>query len=272
MDFSQLSVSTASIACIVITLIISIGLPVVASVFWNQKTNSGFISAALGAILFIVFAILLENILHYVVLSFFPGVIDSILSYALYGGFAAGLFEETARLVGMKVMKKRKELSRGTSIMYGIGHGGAESIIIIGLSYISNLSTAIAINNGTISSIFVEGNDEINATLYESISQLATLPPTTFLYAGIERVSAFALQVCLSYIIYRALRDSKVYLYFLAILLHAFVDSGTVLISSTNVSLTVIEALLFVFSAVLVYFISKEYKKEITNDNTGMVV
>ena len=54
---------------------------------------------------------------------------------ALVAGLFPGLFEETGRLVAFNtVLKKRK--NRETSISYGIGHGGFEVILILGITYI----------------------------------------------------------------------------------------------------------------------------------------
>lgn len=272
MDFSQFQVPTASIACMVISVILSIGLPVAACIYWRDKTKASLGSAVLGGLIFVAFALLLERFFHVLVFSQFGEAMNNTVIYALYGGFAAGLFEETGRLIAMKFMRKRSDLIRKESIMYGIGHGGIESILLIGMVYISNIATAISINNGTIEQLFIEGNDEINAAMYSSLSQLSTISPVTHIYGGIERISALALQICLSYIVYRAVRDSKIYLYFVAILIHAFVDAGIVLLSSTEISTAVLEAVLFVAVAILVYFTMKEYKKEQALDNTDMIV
>ena len=47
----------------------------------------------------------------------------NIWFYALYGGIAAGVFEETGRFTAMKFWMK-KSLSKESSFMYGVGHGG----------------------------------------------------------------------------------------------------------------------------------------------------
>lgn len=272
MDLSQLSISTSSIVCMFITLAIAMILPIAAFIVWRNKTGASMASALLGGLILVAFALILEQCLHMFVIAKFGELMQKTWFYALYGGLAAGLFEETGRLLAMKYLKKKNHLVQKESIMYGIGHGGFESILLIGMAYISNVATAMAIQNGTISSIFVDGNDEINEALYESLLGLCNTAPSTFIYSGIERISAFALQICLSYIVYRAIKDSQIYLYFVAILIHAFVDGGSVLLSKAIDSIAVLEAVLFVFVTVLAYFIIKEYKKERALDNTDMIV
>jgi hypothetical protein len=66
---------------------------------------------------------------------------------ALVAGLFPGVFEETGRLVAFKtVLRKRR--NRETSISYGIGHGGFEVILILGLTYIQYIAYAVMINTG----------------------------------------------------------------------------------------------------------------------------
>ena len=53
--------------------------------------------------------------------------------YALYGGLAAGLFEETGRLLAFRFILK-PHTARITALSYGIGHGGIEAFWVMGLS------------------------------------------------------------------------------------------------------------------------------------------
>ena len=64
-------------------------------------------------------------------------------------GFFPGLFEETGRFVAFKtLLRKRKQ--RETSISHGIGHGGFEVMLIIGLNLVSYIMMGLMINNGSI--------------------------------------------------------------------------------------------------------------------------
>ena len=61
----------------------------------------------------------------------------------------AGIFEETARFVSFKILKK---IFTGisTGLSYGIGHGGIESVLLAGFSMIAGLVFGILINTGNI--------------------------------------------------------------------------------------------------------------------------
>ena len=111
------NVSTASIIGIIVTLIISVGLPIALCIIVWRKTRARISSFFIGAATFIVFALILEQILHVVVLSAAPNLIKNIWLYALYGGLAAGIFEETGRFLAMKFCMKNN-LDKQNAIMY----------------------------------------------------------------------------------------------------------------------------------------------------------
>ena len=60
------------------------------------------------------------------------------MSYSLLvliPSLTAGIFEETARYVGFRYLIKDDTYEKG--LMYGAGHGGIESILIVGVSVLS---------------------------------------------------------------------------------------------------------------------------------------
>ena len=90
----------------------------------------GFSTAALvGAGCFIGYALVLEQLLHAAVFSLFPAITLYPAAYTAYGCLAAGLFEETGRLMGLSLLcKKDRDLALGVG--YGIGHGGVEAALL----------------------------------------------------------------------------------------------------------------------------------------------
>ena len=79
-----------------------------------------------------------------------------------------------------------------------------------------------------------------------------------FFMGGIERISAFSLHICLSYLVYKALKNSKMVYFYLAIFLHFVVDAATVLLSKT-VPIPVLEALLLISVLAVCVFVRKDY-------------
>ncbi|MGN0424385.1 MAG: YhfC family intramembrane metalloprotease [Acetatifactor sp.] len=249
----------ASIAGMAVSLIISVTLPIVLLIVWRRKTKASFSSFFIGAGIFILFALILEQILHSVMLGLTGTVLrDNIWLYALYGGLAAGLFEETGRLTAMKFFMKNPD--KKNAIMYGIGHGGIEAILITGLNMISNLATSMMINAGQLESILAPLGDE-KQTLLAQLSALWTEPSWKFYMAGVERISAVMLHIVMSYLVYMAVKNKKIVWYVLSVLLHAVINAGTILLAQALPVWTV-EAILLAVCAALIIAVKKQYLKE----------
>ena len=102
------TVSGASLVGMVFSLTLSIVLPVALLILVKVKLKANLISFIIGSATFIVFALMLEPILHSVVLTAAGTLLtDNIILYGLYGGLAAALFEETGRLLAMQLLKKK---------------------------------------------------------------------------------------------------------------------------------------------------------------------
>lgn len=251
-----------AIAGIIFSLVISIGLPITLMVLVKKKLHAGMSALGIGALTFFVFALTLEQILHSIMLNAAGDVLNgNIWLYALYAGLAAALFEETGRFVAMKFWMK-KTLSKENALMYGVGHGGIEAVLIVGMTYISNLITVFMINSGQIAEQFAAIEEGPGKELaLQSISVLWTTPGYQFFFAGVERVSAIVLQICLSYLVYRAVKSGEKKFFFAALGIHFLVDAGTVLLSNT-VPLVVLEIVLLAVVLALAFRVKVMYEAE----------
>ena len=108
-----------------------------------------------GCAVMLLFAFILESGLHSLVFSSpaGPAIRNNIWLYALYGGFMAGLFEETGRYLAFSFALKKYRAKNVNALMYGAGHGGFEAIVITGLTMVNNIIWSVMINNGSISSM-----------------------------------------------------------------------------------------------------------------------
>ena len=79
-----------------------------------------------------------------------PGLPEPARGFLLsvpVASFTAGLFEETGRLVVMLLLLKAfHRLADG--LAFGLGHGGLEAMLLVGLTYVSNLVLAVLMNTG----------------------------------------------------------------------------------------------------------------------------
>ena len=105
-------IPTLSIVFMAISALVSIGLPIALGIIWHKRTGAKASSLFIGAAAFVVFAMILENICHRLVLygsgSCAAFMQSSLWAYGLYGALAAGVFEETGRLCALSCFLRRR--------------------------------------------------------------------------------------------------------------------------------------------------------------------
>ena len=256
------TVSTLSIIGMCFSLIVSIGVPIGLMIYAFKKMDAKLIWFVIGAVTFVLFALILEQLLHYVMVNRFgEALTGNLILMAVYGGLAAGIFEEVGRFVSMNLFKK-KALNKRNAFMYGVGHGGIEAILILGLTSISNLVTSIKINQGTFEATLSGLDQQIKEQTMAQISLLWTTNPLDFYLGGVERICAIVLHICLSYIVYKAVKEHKIYLVVLSIMIHALVDCITVIMAA-YLSDYMIELVLVIVIAILAVIVYKKYSEDI---------
>ena len=228
-------VAASSIIMMAINALIGIVAPFLLAWWAIKEFKSGLKSVLTGAGVFVLFALILESIVHQIVLKgpHGPAIIGNTYYYALYGGLMAGLFEETGRFLSMKLILKKESPAAGTAISYGVGHGGIELLLLFGATMISNITISALINAGNLDMVLAGVPEAHRAQVQTQLEGLQTLTVTTLLYGLWERVSAIILQVGLSIIVWTAVRKGGKWLWLFpaAILLHALVDALAVIIS-----------------------------------------
>lgn len=230
-------VGASSFVWLLLGAVLAVAVPVAIALLWKFKKKEPITTILIGAAAFLLFALILEKPIQNVLA--FPtamGLPDHALSrflsanpvlLALVAALFPGVFEETGRLVAYKtVLKKRK--NRETSISYGIGHGGFEVVLLVGIAYIQYFAYAVMINTGLFGTIVEQVRAQAPSQV-DSLNAVVTLL-TGFSFADfgtaiVERVFAFLFHVGASILVFYACRDKKrVWLYPLAIVLHAALD------------------------------------------------
>ena len=228
--------------------LVGIVAPVALAWWLVRKHHARLITILIGAGVFFVFALLLEPVLHQVVLKGPHG--DAIMGntwyYALYGGLAAGLFEETGRFLGMKFLLKKEPDGPLPAVAYGVGHGGMEILMIFGITMISNIIVSLVINAGQVDAILSAVPAETREQVEGQFMKLQDLNAGQLLLGLWERVSALTLHLGLSVIVWTAVRKGGKWLALFpaAILLHALVD-GCAVVLSKSVSASAVEIIIF---------------------------
>lgn len=245
-------VSTLSIICMVITLLLSLALPIVIFVWYGlkQKKKEVWIAGVFGAGGFALMQLGIRlPIVNTIsdIPAFLSWAENNYIWYCFVLAFTAGLFEVVARYGGAKILyhskSLTKELTFETGVMAGIGHGGIEAVALIGATYINNLLFAAMINTGmwskflaTIQEASVQTGD---STIYETYASILPLlsetPSYLYLAAGYERVLTMAAHTAMTLIVFYFVahkKDAKGVLIALAI--HTALDFFVVLISGLS--------------------------------------
>ena len=182
------------IACFV-TLIVTLLLPVIAISVLSFRNNGGkLISAwALGAAGFVVTQLLIRVPILTAMQNqpwFLSFAENHGFLFAFTLAFTAGLFELAGRFVVAKLMQKNLNYKR--SLAAGLGHGGIEAMILIGITYLNNILYIFMINSGTFDAVVSEAvtaGVDVSALLMVK-DQLISASPALFLLAGFERILA----------------------------------------------------------------------------------
>lgn len=251
-------VSTSSFIMMGITCFVCFIVPLVL-IWWLRKRYQASITSFLtGMIAFVVAVQVIEAPINYYFLVV-NGNTSSWLTqpviYSLYGGLMAGIFEETARYLCFRFcLKKQTRLQ--DSLSYGVGHGGIEAMLIVGTTYISNIVISLFINHGLIENL------GFSTALEQSITeQLTMVSPIIFGVAGYERLMTLIIQIGLSVLVFKAVRERKIKYYLFAILLHASLDLPAALYQLGKVNLIATEGLVTLFAIGFLVFIFRQIKR-----------
>ena len=179
--------------------------------------------------------------------------------YTLIGCLLAGVFEEVGRYLAFRFLLKRYT-NRRDAVTYGIGHGGIEAILVLGLTAINNIAIAQLVNSGSIETIT---NGLTGAQLDQvqaQIAAVASFGAATLLLGLAERAIAMTLHISLSVVVFRAVRQRKAGYLGLAVALHALFDVPAALFQCGVLHSTwLVEALLLVLCLGCAAYAKKQY-------------
>ena len=225
-------ISPFAIVFSIVTVIVALILPPVFAVAYALKNRKqGILSAwLLGALGFAVPQILIRMpVLQ--LLSANSGFVAFAQSHMiLYGlglAFTAGLFELAGRYAVALLLRKRLTCRR--ALAAGLGHGGIEAMILIGISYITNLVFIFMLNTGSFDAMVaqtaVAGAD--TAQLEAVRDALVNTSGWMFLLAAVERLLTMVLHAAMSALVCFGVHRGKTLAASLACLvLHTLVDAS----------------------------------------------
>ena len=257
MEFAK--VGTQAFAALGLGAALAVLLPLGIALLWTRKKKEPFKTVLVGAVVFLLFAVILEKPIQALVISGDHPVSRFLNAnpvwWALVVGLFPGVFEETGRLLAFKTILKNRR-NRETAVSCGIGHGGFEVILILGASYITYLVYAVMINTGTfgavVDQVTARAPDQADA-LRALANQLSGLTFAGIGMAFVERAFSFLFHIGASILVFYACRG-RFWLYPLAICLHTAMDfiAGLAISKAVTLPTMALEGIIGVF-AVLVF-------------------
>lgn len=242
-----------------------VGLPVLVLLLWKAKFCRGakLYPAVVGAITFVVFSQVLEGVPKNIFFGGSTGVSQYVLThawaYTLIGCLLAGVFEEVGRYLAFRYLLKRYT-NRWDAVTYGIGHGGIESILVLGLTGINNIAIAQLVNSGSLEAVTNGMNAAQLGQVQAQLAAVAGFGAANLLLGLLERMIAMTLHISLSVVVFRAVRQYKAKYLVLAVALHALFDVPAALYQCGVIhNMPFLEGLLLILCLGCAFYAKKQY-------------
>lgn len=240
--------TTLNAVAYIVSGAIEILLPLALGFYVTRRFGTKWKSWFVGALMFLLSLIRLpvNSYASNLVASIGMNQYTFILIY-LVASVTAGIFEESARYVGLRYLIKQDSYEEG--VTYGAGHGGIESIMLVGLNVI------------TIGFVLLSNPESLTeAQLYSIVSMPWYLP----LVGAYERIMTMTIHICLSVMVLESIRNKNLKYYLLAIVIHTAIDYMTV--SSVTRSIWYAELIITGFAIGLVQWAYPKVKNGLTDD------
>lgn len=212
------------------TLLVCFGLPLGGMAAVKRRFHGRWSVFLVGALAFFISQICLRIPLLTLVLPRFAwfGVLQlNVWQYGLFLGATAALFEEGARWIGLMLIKRRGgSLGPECGLAFGLGHGGAEAILLVGVNALALLGLFLAGSTAqgfpTAGGIFLGGAERLFTILF---------------HTGCTLLIAYGL---------RAGQGGRWFV--LAFALHTLTDAGVVILPAAfGMNMIALEAVIAVF-------------------------
>ena len=216
---------------ILVNLALSIGLPLGLAFLLILKDIKLSKPLFFGVSCFLVFQVftripllqlVLANQVWYIVFTFkYPLLFIFLLS------LSAGIFEEGGRFI---IMSKWLRKGRFIDVLaFGIGHGGIEAILLVGLGVL--------------------------------LSDVSAVDDFSLVMGGLERIFAMCMHVAFSFMVHAQVTKHRKHSLTLAILAHTVVNFVAVYLMRLGVGVLYVELVLLVMAVIAIRYVIHERKR-----------
>jgi uncharacterized membrane protein YhfC len=222
---STLHISSALLVMAVVAAVFVIVYPFILGGIAHHKLAVGWKYFWFGALVFLVFQLLtrlpLASVLESTVLASLLRTSPAFnWTWLVILAVTAGLFEEVGRYVGYRLFMRREPKTWAKAVMFGLGHEGLESMVLVGGQIILTLLSIPILSAINVNSLPAAQRQVV----IQQVAAINAMPVWFPLLAAWGRFWSFPLQVALSVIVLQVFRRHQMRWLFLAILFHALVD------------------------------------------------
>lgn len=217
--------------------------PLALGVIVRKKLAVGWKYFWFGALVFLAFQLVtrlpLVTVLQATVLAHLLRTSSAFTwTWLVILAITAGLFEEVGRYVGYRLFLRREVKTWSKAVMFGLGHGGLESMVLVGGQLLLMILNLVVLSALPVNSLPAAQRH----TVIQQFAAINAQPVWLPLLTAWERLWTIPVHVALSVIVLQMFRRQQIGWLFLAIFLHALVDFLSLAIPqvlghSTNVTL-----------------------------------
>ena len=241
------------------TFVFVVAYPVVLAIVAHRRLRVGWRYFAFGAVVFFV----CQLATRVPAVQFIQAALSEQLkasqalmwTWLVFLALTAGIFEEVGRYLGYRLFMRREDKTWSKAIMYGLGHGGLESIVLVGGLTLFGLINLWSVASGGLAQL----PEEQRALAAQQLQVLNSQPGWAALLSAWERLWTVPIQVAFSVVVLQVFRQGKMIWLLWAVLGHAFVDLVAVglqqLLGPGIGSSLIIEGVVGVFGLIAIWVI-----------------
>lgn len=196
----------------------------------------------------------------------------SLVYLSIFLGLSAGVFEETTRYLAYRYrLTSPANRTFKAALMFGTGHGGIESILLVGVGGIAQLIGMAVLRDHDLASMGIPA-DQI-PTMEQQIQDYWSLPWYGVFLGDLERVFAITAHIALTVLVLQCFRGPPRHFYwlFVAILFHAGLDFFAVFLIAKYKNVYITELAVAVWALLSVGIIGHFYHKDSSSSSSSFL-
>ena len=219
-------ISNAWVAAMIAALVFDILYPLALGWFARRRLGVSWRYFGYGALIFVLFQLISRVPITLAIQALIAQQLQAsrtaLIAWIAISALTAGLFEEVGRYVGYRWLMKRETKTWAKGVMYGLGHGGIESMLLVGGLVTITLIQVLALARTDLSTLPLTAEQRAQAA--QQLAAIAAQPGWVPLLGAWERFWTIPLHVALSLLVLQVFRRGSMRWLWLAILAHALVD------------------------------------------------